>query len=198
MPALIQPCLVAPELRVFVIGERTLAFEVSSPSLDYREHQDAEVTPCEVPPEAAALRRLMQDLRMDFGAAEDCWHYSVHAGTEQSKIVARSLRRGETVESFARRAATVSFEVPANSGDAAVVAEPPTSSERALEMSAGAIDLDACATELRSMQTALGGQACEPMAIVVDRALPYGALVALQEKLQSELALAPVQWGLRN
>lgn len=147
--------------------------------------------------EYVALGLDVPNLR-DRGAAEDCWHYSVHAGTEQSKIVARSLRRGETVESFARRAATVSFEVPANSGDAAVVAEPPTSSERALEMSAGAIDLDACATELRSMQTALGGQACEPMAIVVDRALPYGALVALQEKLQSELALAPVQWGLRN
>jgi len=70
MPALIQPCLVAPELRVFVIGKCTLAFQVSSPSLDYREHQDAEVTPCEVPPEAVALRRLMQDLRMDFGAAD--------------------------------------------------------------------------------------------------------------------------------
>ena len=70
MPALVQPRLVAPELRVFVIGRHTLAFRVDSPSLDYRAEQDATVTPCEVPPEAQALRRLMQRFRMDFGAAD--------------------------------------------------------------------------------------------------------------------------------
>ncbi len=70
MPALVQPRLVAPELRVFVIGRHTLAFRVDSPSLDYRAEQDATVTPCDVPPEAQALRRLMQRFRMDFGAAD--------------------------------------------------------------------------------------------------------------------------------
>ena len=70
MPALVQPRLVAPELRVFVIGRHTLAFRVDSPSLDYRAEQDATVTPCEVPPEVQALRRLMQRFRMDFGAAD--------------------------------------------------------------------------------------------------------------------------------
>jgi glutathione synthase/RimK-type ligase-like ATP-grasp enzyme len=70
MPALIQPRLVAPELRVFVVGEDCFAFEVSSPSLDYRAQQDAEVTQVPVPPENAALRALMRDFRMDFGAAD--------------------------------------------------------------------------------------------------------------------------------
>lgn len=70
MPALVQPRLAGPEWRVFVVGEQTLAFEVRSPSLDYRALQDAEVVSGPVPPEAQALRRLMQDLRMDFGAAD--------------------------------------------------------------------------------------------------------------------------------
>jgi glutathione synthase/RimK-type ligase-like ATP-grasp enzyme len=70
MPALIQPRLVAPELRVFVVGQEAFAFEVSSPSLDYRAEQDAEVTPVAVPDQAAALLNLMCDFRMDFGAAD--------------------------------------------------------------------------------------------------------------------------------
>jgi glutathione synthase/RimK-type ligase-like ATP-grasp enzyme len=71
MPALIQPRLVAPELRVFVVGQQPMAFEVSSPSLDYRALQDAEVEPVPVPePEAQALLALMRELRMDFGAAD--------------------------------------------------------------------------------------------------------------------------------
>jgi glutathione synthase/RimK-type ligase-like ATP-grasp enzyme len=70
MPALIQPRLVAPELRVFVVGHDAFAFEVSSPSLDYRAEQDAEVTPVAVPDQANALLALMRDFRMDFGAAD--------------------------------------------------------------------------------------------------------------------------------
>jgi hypothetical protein len=147
--------------------------------------------------EHVALALDVPDAR-EAGAARDCWHYTVHAGTEQSKIAARFLRRGETVESVARRAATVALEALTNGGDAAVLSEPATSSERPLEMRAGAIDLDAFATELRSMQTALGGQACEPVAVAVDRALTYGALLALQERVQSDLALSPVRLGLRN
>jgi glutathione synthase/RimK-type ligase-like ATP-grasp enzyme len=70
MPALIQPQLVAPELRVFVIGTDAFAFEVRSPSLDYRALQDAELAAVPVPSEATALRALMRELRMDFGAAD--------------------------------------------------------------------------------------------------------------------------------
>jgi glutathione synthase/RimK-type ligase-like ATP-grasp enzyme len=71
MPALIQPRLVAPELRVFVVGDQPMAFEVRSPSLDYRALQDAEVEPVPVPEAPAlALLALMREFRMDFGAAD--------------------------------------------------------------------------------------------------------------------------------
>lgn len=70
MPALVQPQLVAPELRVFVVGPHTFAFEVRSPSLDYRALQDAHLIQVEPPPETEPLRRLMADFRMDFGAAD--------------------------------------------------------------------------------------------------------------------------------
>ena len=42
-PALVQEQLVAPELRVYVVGDRTFAFEVRSPRLDYRAGDDVEV-----------------------------------------------------------------------------------------------------------------------------------------------------------
>jgi glutathione synthase/RimK-type ligase-like ATP-grasp enzyme len=70
MPALVQRRLVAPEFRIFVIGDDRFAFEVISPSLDYRELQDAEIRAVTVPPEADALARLMKDFGMDFGAAD--------------------------------------------------------------------------------------------------------------------------------
>lgn len=71
MPALVQPRLVAPELRIFVVGAQPFAFEVSSPSLDYRAQQDAEVRAVPVPSRAAQpLHALMQEFRMDFGAAD--------------------------------------------------------------------------------------------------------------------------------
>jgi hypothetical protein len=70
MPALIQPRLVAPECRVFVVGRQAFAFAVSSPSLDYRVHQDAEVWPIDLPDCTPALLRLMDDFGMDFGAAD--------------------------------------------------------------------------------------------------------------------------------
>jgi len=70
MPALIQPRLASPEMRLFVVGEHSFAFDVSSPSLDYRAEQDATVTPRDVPPEVQPLRELMRRLRMDFGAAD--------------------------------------------------------------------------------------------------------------------------------
>lgn len=70
MPALVQPRLAAPELRVFVVGEQAFAFKVHSPSLDYRALQDAHLEQVELPAELQALRALMADFRMDFGAAD--------------------------------------------------------------------------------------------------------------------------------
>jgi hypothetical protein len=71
MPALVQPRLVAPELRIFVVGAQTFAFEVCSPSLDYRALQDADVQAVPVPSRAAQpLHALMREFRMDFGAAD--------------------------------------------------------------------------------------------------------------------------------
>lgn len=71
MPALIQPRLVSPEIRVFVISTAAHAFELQSPSLDYRAEQDAQITTTPLPePELSSLRQLMHELRMDFGAAD--------------------------------------------------------------------------------------------------------------------------------
>lgn len=71
MPALIQPRLASPEMRVFVVGTAAHAFELQSPSLDYRAEQDAQISRAPLPePQLASLRALMRDLRMDFGAAD--------------------------------------------------------------------------------------------------------------------------------
>jgi hypothetical protein len=69
-PAIVQRRMVAPEVRVFVIGSRQFAFEMQSPSLDYRIKQDAKVLPCAPPPESAGLIALMREFRMEFGAAD--------------------------------------------------------------------------------------------------------------------------------
>jgi hypothetical protein len=71
MPAIVQQRLVAPEIRIYVIGRRVFAYEMQSPSLDYRLKQDAVVVPVAVPEaESAALRRLVAGVGMDFGAAD--------------------------------------------------------------------------------------------------------------------------------
>ena len=70
-PAIIQKRMVAPETRIYVIGQFAFAFEVRSSSLDYRVNQDAELVLLqEVPKELCMLRKLMLLLRMDFGAAD--------------------------------------------------------------------------------------------------------------------------------
>jgi hypothetical protein len=70
-PAIVQKKLIAPEIRIYVIGRSSFAFEVRSRSLDYRVNQDAELIFLpEVPQEAAMLRKLMARLGMDFGAAD--------------------------------------------------------------------------------------------------------------------------------
>ncbi len=72
MPAILQERLGAPEVRIYVIGGAAMAFEMRSPSLDYRVRQDADVILLEDVPakEVGGLRRLMAKLRMDFGAAD--------------------------------------------------------------------------------------------------------------------------------
>lgn len=70
-PAIVQKRMVAPEIRIYVIGQFAFAFEVRSRSLDYRVKQDAELILLpEVPKELVMLRKLMSRLRMDFGAAD--------------------------------------------------------------------------------------------------------------------------------
>lgn len=70
MPALVQHRLSSPEVRVYVIGDQAIAFELQSDSLDYREKQDVEIRPIAPPPVVPALRLLMERLGMDFGAAD--------------------------------------------------------------------------------------------------------------------------------
>ena len=70
-PAIVQKRLVAPEVRIYVIGQSAFAFEVRSNSLDYRVNQDAELILLpEAPPEISHLRQLMSRLGLDFGAAD--------------------------------------------------------------------------------------------------------------------------------
>lgn len=149
--------------------------------------------------EHVALELALSDA-LGPGVPQDCWHYNVFAGTEDSKIAARLLYRGETFHSAAMRGSVTMMAAITGERDAGADAatEAPTSSERALTMNGGAIDLDACVTELRSMQTTLGRQTCDPITIVVDKRLPYGALIALQERLQTDVSRGPLAWGLRN
>jgi len=70
-PAIVQQRLVAPEVRIYVIGQSAFAFEVRSNSLDYRVNQDAELVLLpDVPQELSMLRELMSQLGLDFGAAD--------------------------------------------------------------------------------------------------------------------------------
>ena len=71
MPAIVQNRLVAPEVRIYVVGNHAFAFEIRSTHLDYRVKPDAEVIPLEtVPEEVELLRKFMVALNMDFGAAD--------------------------------------------------------------------------------------------------------------------------------
>jgi len=71
VPSILQDKLIAPEIRIYVVGDDTFAFEMKSSSLDYRVKQDVEVVHIpKVPSEANALMRLMASLKMNFGAAD--------------------------------------------------------------------------------------------------------------------------------
>ena len=71
-PAIIQERLVPPEVRVYVIGEQTFAFEVKSRHLDYRAANDAQVVALDAVPDgiAAPLVRLARAMELDFCAAD--------------------------------------------------------------------------------------------------------------------------------
>ncbi|HEX2686311.1 MAG TPA: hypothetical protein VHN14_06820 [Kofleriaceae bacterium] len=71
-PAIIQEQLVPPEVRVYVIGDQTFAFEVRSRHLDYRAANDAEVIALDAAPQgiAAPLLRLAGAMELDFCAAD--------------------------------------------------------------------------------------------------------------------------------
>ncbi len=71
-PALIQERLAAPEVRVYVIGDRTFAFEVRSPHLDYRASDDTEVVALDATPDevAAPLVRVAAAMGLEFCAAD--------------------------------------------------------------------------------------------------------------------------------
>lgn len=70
-PAIVQSKLVSPEFRIFVIGTEAFTFRLDSPSLDYREKQDAVLSLVDSPKhELALLKELMARFRMNFGAAD--------------------------------------------------------------------------------------------------------------------------------
>jgi glutathione synthase/RimK-type ligase-like ATP-grasp enzyme len=83
-PAIVQSRLVPPEVRMYVIGAEAFAFEVQSPSLDYRVRQDASVRLLPQPPaELEQLRALMDELGLDFGAAD----FKTDSATGQLKFL---------------------------------------------------------------------------------------------------------------
>jgi glutathione synthase/RimK-type ligase-like ATP-grasp enzyme len=71
-PAIVQTELVQPEIRVYGIGGRFLAFAMESDELDYRENQSARVKPlAEVPAGLQEpLARLMEKVGLQFAAAD--------------------------------------------------------------------------------------------------------------------------------
>lgn len=71
-PAIVQPELVPPEVRVFSIAGERFAFRVVSDALDYRAAPGARLEPLASVPDGIAegLARLMDRMELDFGAAD--------------------------------------------------------------------------------------------------------------------------------
>lgn len=70
-PRFVQPRLNRPEMRIYRIGTALLGFWLTSPDLDYRSAQTADLSVAEVPPDlGAALVRLCDRLDLDFAAAD--------------------------------------------------------------------------------------------------------------------------------
>ncbi len=71
-PAIVQAKLVAPDLRIYLIGPELLAFKIESPHLDYRMAEDCAIEALPKPPPllGSQLRKLGRRLRMNFLAAD--------------------------------------------------------------------------------------------------------------------------------
>ena len=71
-PAIMQPRLPGPDLRIYGIGARQLAFELRSEALDYRVDVGVKIRALpETPGELAGpLTALAQEIRLDFFAAD--------------------------------------------------------------------------------------------------------------------------------
>lgn len=70
-PAIVQRRMVAPDLRIYRVGEAWFAFELRSEKLDYRIDAGVEITALAPPVELTdPLGRLMERLGLDFGAAD--------------------------------------------------------------------------------------------------------------------------------
>lgn len=66
-----QEYLPGPEYRIYVVKNQAWQFAVDSPSIDYREKQDATLTVVNMlDNEVACVRRLMEALRLDFAAVD--------------------------------------------------------------------------------------------------------------------------------
>jgi len=69
--AFFQEYLPGPEYRIYIVGERDWQFSVMSPSLDYRERQDAQLGIVTfLTEEVAKVKALMRRLQLDFAAVD--------------------------------------------------------------------------------------------------------------------------------
>jgi hypothetical protein len=71
-PAIVQPRLVPPEVRIYAVGEKYFSFNVVSPELDYRVTQNCRVEFTGTPPAELTdpLGALLAKLNLDFAAAD--------------------------------------------------------------------------------------------------------------------------------
>lgn len=71
-PAIVQPRLVPPEMRVYAVGRKYFSFNVISPELDYRVTQNCHVEFAGTPPSELTdpLGALLAKLSLDFAAAD--------------------------------------------------------------------------------------------------------------------------------
>lgn len=71
VPMIVQRRLVAPDLRVYRIGERWFGFKLLSAAVDYRTAAGVSIMPLRPTPDIVdPLSRLMDRLGLDFGAAD--------------------------------------------------------------------------------------------------------------------------------
>lgn len=70
-PAIVQRRLIAPDLRIYRVGEAWCAFELLSDKLDYRVDANVKIVPLDPHRDLTdPLGRLMEHLGLDFGAAD--------------------------------------------------------------------------------------------------------------------------------